>query len=103
MTDDDFPLLLAGAQAGDDDAVRALYTDLHPRLLRFLLASEPRAAEDLAAEVWLAIAQGIGRFEGGPRDFAAWVFSIARRVRSAGAAHRRRSAVRIAACTGFGR
>ena len=91
MTDDDFPLLLAGAQAGDDDAVRALYTDLHPRLLRFLLASEPRAAEDLAAEVWLAIAQGIGRFEGGYRDFAAWVFSIARRRL---ADHRRRAARR---------
>jgi DNA-directed RNA polymerase specialized sigma24 family protein len=58
MTDDDFPQLLAGAQAGDDDAVRALYTDLHPRLLRFLVATEPRAAEDLAAEVWLGVAQG---------------------------------------------
>jgi RNA polymerase sigma-70 factor (ECF subfamily) len=94
MTDDDdedFPALLAGAQAGDDDAVRALYTDLHPRLLRFLVASEPRAADDLAAEVWLGVAQGIGRFEGERRDFAAWMFSIARRRL---ADHRRRAARR---------
>lgn len=89
--DDDFPVLLAGAQAGDDGAVRALYTDLHPRLLRFLVATEPRAADDLAAEVWLGVAQGIGRFEGDRRDFAAWIFSIARRRV---ADHRRRAARR---------
>jgi RNA polymerase sigma-70 factor (ECF subfamily) len=88
MTDDDFPLLLARAQAGDDDAVRAFYTDLQPRLLRFLVATEPRAADDLAAEVWLGVAQGIGRFEGGRSDFVAWIFSIARRRL---ADHRRRA------------
>ncbi len=91
MTHDDFPLLLAGAQAGDDEAVRALYSELHPRLLRFLVATEPRVAEDLAAEVWLGVAQGIGRFEGDRDDFVAWTFSIARRRL---ADHRRRAARR---------
>ena len=54
-------------------------------------STEPRAADDLAAEVWLGVAQGIARFEGGRSDFTAWIFSIARRRL---ADHRRRAARR---------
>jgi RNA polymerase sigma-70 factor (ECF subfamily) len=74
-----FDALLTAAQKGDDQAVAVLYRDLHPRLFRYLLVREPRAADDLEAEVWLAVAQGIARFSGGEESFRAWVFSIARR------------------------
>lgn len=76
---DDFDSLLAAAQRGDDQAVARLYRDLHPRLSRYLQAREPRAAEDIESEVWLAVAQGIGRFAGSEDAFRGWVFSIARR------------------------
>jgi RNA polymerase sigma-70 factor (ECF subfamily) len=76
---DGFDAVLAAAQQGDEQAVALLYRDLHPRLSRYLNAREPRAAEDLEGEVWLAIAQGIARFTGGEESFRAWAFSIARR------------------------
>jgi RNA polymerase sigma-70 factor (ECF subfamily) len=74
-----FAALLAGARRGDPSAVATLFHDLHPRLGRFLYAREPRVADDLAAEVWEAVARGLAGFEGGERSFRAWVFSIARR------------------------
>jgi RNA polymerase sigma-70 factor (ECF subfamily) len=77
--DHSFVAVLAAAQQGDDWAVAVLYRDLQPRLSRFLASREPKAAEDLEAEVWLAIAQGIGRFSGDEESFRAWAFSIARR------------------------
>jgi RNA polymerase sigma-70 factor (ECF subfamily) len=76
---DGFGAVLAAAQEGNEDAVVLLYRDLHPKLLRYLCAREPRAAEDLEGEVWLAVAHGIARFSGGEESFRAWVFSIARR------------------------
>jgi RNA polymerase sigma-70 factor (ECF subfamily) len=79
MKSEGFDALLTAAQEGDEQAVAVLYRELHPRLLRYLGAREPRAAEDLEAEVWLAIAKGIARFEGGEEAFRGWVFSIARR------------------------
>ena len=63
---------------------------LQPRLLRFLVAHEPRAADDIASEVWLAVATRISGFEGDWSDFRAWFFSIARRR----LADHRRTAVR---------
>ncbi|HAP74532.1 MAG TPA: hypothetical protein DCR14_00425, partial [Acidimicrobiaceae bacterium] len=60
--DDRFPALLAAAKAGDSAAVEALFHDLQPRLLRYLRGMEPKAADDIAAEVWVAIARGIGGF-----------------------------------------
>jgi RNA polymerase sigma-70 factor (ECF subfamily) len=79
MEHNGFDAALAAAQQGDDDGVAVLFRDLHPRLSRFLEAREPRAAEDLEGEVWLAVAKGITRFSGGEEAFRAWVFSIARR------------------------
>lgn len=86
----EFEAVLVAAAAGDGRAVEALFRELQPRLLRFLVAQEPRVADDLAAEVWLAVATGISRFEGDWHDFRAWVFAIARRR----LADHRRTAVR---------
>jgi RNA polymerase sigma-70 factor (ECF subfamily) len=74
-----FPHVLAGAQGGEAWAAECLFTDLQPRLLRFLRSTEPRAADDLAGEVWLAMANGLRAFEGDLAGFRAWVFTIARR------------------------
>jgi RNA polymerase sigma-70 factor, ECF subfamily len=74
-----FDEVIARAGAGEPHAVEELFGELQPRLLRFLRSQESRAADDLAAEVWLAVASGIGRFEGNWSDFRAWIFAIARR------------------------
>ena len=79
IDDTEFAAILAGARRGEELAVAVLFADLQPRLLRFLRSQEPSVAEDLASEVWLGIARGVQGFEGGWRDFRAWVFAIARR------------------------
>jgi RNA polymerase sigma-70 factor, ECF subfamily len=74
-----FESVLAAAQTGADWALTNLYRNLHPSLLRFLVAQEPADGEDLASEVWLDVAHGLSRFEGGEGAFRCWVFTIARR------------------------
>jgi RNA polymerase sigma-70 factor, ECF subfamily len=76
---DGFDAVLSAAQRGEDWAVAVLYRDLRPKLARYLEVREPRAADDLEGEVWLAVAQGLARFSGGEESFRAWVFSIAKR------------------------
>ena len=89
----DFEGTLAAAQARDEEALRLLFVTHQPRLLRFLRALEPRAADDLAGDVWLAVARHLAAFEGDEVDFRAWLFTIARNRL---ADHRRRSSRRPA-------
>ncbi|MEY4173107.1 MAG: hypothetical protein RI900_272, partial [Actinomycetota bacterium] len=70
--------MLAAAHAGEAWAAEVLFEDLQPRLLRFLRATEPRAADDLPGEVWLALARGLRTIEGDLAAFRSWVFTIAR-------------------------
>lgn len=91
LDDDGFPEVLAAARAGEAWAAEAIFRDLQPRVLRFLRSAEPRAADDVAGELWLAVAKGLGGFQGELADLRAWVFSIARRRL---ADHRRTSARR---------
>jgi RNA polymerase sigma-70 factor (ECF subfamily) len=83
--------VLAAAQAGQDWAVAVIYHAYHPPLLRYLRWQEPYAAEDLAGEVWLAVAQHLVGFHGDEGALRAWLFAIARRRL---ADHRRRAARR---------
>lgn len=83
--------VVAAARDGEGWAIAALYREIHPRLLRYLRAREPRMADDLASEVWLDVARGVTRFSGGESDFRRWLFTIARRRL---VDHRRRSARR---------
>ena len=85
-----FSDVLGAAKVGEEWAIEQLFVDLQPRLLRFLNGIEPGAADDLAGDVWLAMARGISGFEGDLAGFRAWVFTIARRR----AADHRRSAGR---------
>ena len=77
--DDDFEHILARVLAGDEAAATALFQAYQPRLLRYLRSQEPRVADDLAAEVWLAVAGSLGEFRGDAAGFRGWVFTIARR------------------------
>jgi len=47
-------------------------------LLRYLRSQEPTVAEDLASEVWVAVARRLGRFTGDEVGFRSWLFTIAR-------------------------
>ncbi len=73
-----FPEALVGARRGDDAAFAALWRDVQPLLVRYLGVASGPAAEDLASETWLRVAQGLDRFDGDEPGFRAWVFTIAR-------------------------
>jgi len=75
----EFAATMADAKLGDEQAIARLYRDVHPRLLAYLAARVPRAAEDLASEVWLAVARGLPAFEGDEPAWWAYLFTIARR------------------------
>jgi RNA polymerase sigma-70 factor (ECF subfamily) len=74
-----FPELLDAARVGAPWALEAIYVELHPRVLAFMAGRAPREAEDLASEVFVAVAEGLSRFEGDERQLRAWVFTIAYR------------------------
>ncbi|HEX4176296.1 MAG TPA: sigma-70 family RNA polymerase sigma factor [Acidimicrobiales bacterium] len=86
-SDADFDAAIAAAQGGDNEAVAFLYDQIQPVLLRYLRWQEASVAEDIASEVWLAVAEGLQRFDGDEAAFKGWIFTIARRRL---ADHRRR-------------
>ncbi len=71
--------VLAAAKTGTEWALTVLYREFQPGLLRYLRAQAPADGEDLAADVWLAAAAGLGRFEGEELGFRSWLFTIAHR------------------------
>jgi RNA polymerase sigma-70 factor (ECF subfamily) len=75
----DVPDVVEAASRGEHWALTQLFRAYQPPLLRYLRAQEPRAAEDLAGEVWIGVARGLGRFEGDEVAFRSWLFTIARR------------------------
>jgi RNA polymerase sigma-70 factor (ECF subfamily) len=75
----DFDCLLAAAQSGAEWALTGLFSLLNPPLLRYLRARELAAAEDLAGDVWLAVAAKLSDFRGGETAFRAWIFTVAHR------------------------
>jgi hypothetical protein len=62
-----FPELLAAAQGGDEQAFAVLWRNLQPAVLRYFLVVAKEAAEDLAADTWMAVIGGLGRFRGEER------------------------------------
>lgn len=87
LDDSDFDAAVEAARMGDKWAVANLYDEIQPALLRYLRWQEPSLADDLASEAWLAVAEGLSRFEGDRSAFKGWIFTIARRRL---ADHRRR-------------
>ena len=74
-----FEGVIGGAKTGAEWAITALYREFAPGLLRYLRAQAPADGEDLASEVWMNVAAGVGRFQGDEAAFRCWLFSIARR------------------------
>ena len=74
-----FDEILAAARAGAPWALEALYREFHPGILAFMRARAGGEAEDLAADVFVAAAEGLARFEGGEQGFRSWLFTIAYR------------------------
>jgi RNA polymerase sigma-70 factor (ECF subfamily) len=75
----DLEAALAGAAHGDHAALAVLYRELNPRLLRYLRHHAGPVAEDLASEVWLALAPRFDGFAGTLENLQALMFSIAHR------------------------
>jgi RNA polymerase sigma-70 factor, ECF subfamily len=78
IRDIDLPDVVAAAGKGEHWALTELYRAYQPPLLRFLKAQAPVAADDLAGDVWLAVARGLEAFVGDEAGFRAWLFTIAR-------------------------
>jgi len=76
--DPDFVEALESARRGDEDAMRTIFRAYQPMLVRYLRHRAGDAAEDLASDTWLAVAQGLPRFVGGPDELRAWLFAVAR-------------------------
>lgn len=75
----DFDRVLAEAKTGSSVALGALYREFNPGLRRFLVARLPSEGEDLAADVWVAVAPKIREFSGDESGFRAWLFTFGRR------------------------
>ncbi|GAA3243181.1 RNA polymerase sigma factor [Actinocorallia longicatena] len=75
---DELGALVERARGGDEDAFSAVYTLVHPRVLRYLWTLVGDDAEDVASEVWLQVARDLGRFRGDGPGFRGWTATIAR-------------------------
>lgn len=78
-SDRDLEAVLIAARRGEGWALTELYRDLHPRIVRYLRVIEPGEAEDVAADTWLEVVRGLGRFNGDDAGLRALAFTIARR------------------------
>ena len=74
-----FADLLAAAQAGGGWAIAALYRRHDPAMRRYLAASAPGEAEDLASRTWIDATRNLASFDGDEDAFRGWLFTIARR------------------------
>lgn len=77
---DDFGFddVLQAAAGGEHGALTQLFRAYQPMLIRYLRGQERRVADDLAGEVWVAVAQRLGSFAGDELGFRRWLFTIAR-------------------------
>jgi RNA polymerase sigma-70 factor (ECF subfamily) len=69
--------LLAGLRAGHESAFSALVQEHNASLVRVarLYVSSPATAEEVAQETWLAVLNGLNRFEG-RSSLKTWIFRI---------------------------
>jgi RNA polymerase sigma-70 factor, ECF subfamily len=69
--------LIEALRRGDEEAFAKLIDELSPALLRLAMAHVPSraVAEDVVADTWLAVLNGIDRFEG-RSSLRTWIFQI---------------------------
>jgi len=77
MLGENFPGILEAARTGAEWAWTAIYRDLAAAVLGYLRAHRAHEPEDLTGEVFLQVVRDLSRFQGGEREFRAWVFVIA--------------------------
>jgi RNA polymerase sigma-70 factor (ECF subfamily) len=90
--------LVARLKAGDEDAFDDLVRRYHQRLVRLAgtFVGRPDLAEDVAQETWLAVLNGIARFEG-RSALQSWLFAIcANRARTVAVREKRSVPVDVA-------
>jgi RNA polymerase sigma-70 factor, ECF subfamily len=68
---------LGAARAGSDWAWTAIYRDLAPSVLGYFRGRGAGNPEDLTGEVFLQVVRDLASFDGGEREFRAWMFAIA--------------------------
>jgi RNA polymerase sigma-70 factor, ECF subfamily len=78
LREDPLATPLARAFDGDEHGFAELWRELQPALLRYLWVRDRETAEDIAAETWLHVVRDLSHFSGGPADFRAWLFTLAR-------------------------
>lgn len=73
----DEAFLLNALRSGDEAAFAQLVEQYHPSLIRLALifVQDPSIAEELAQETWLAVLQGLNRFEA-RSSLKTWIFTI---------------------------
>jgi RNA polymerase sigma-70 factor (ECF subfamily) len=76
---EEFAVVLAAAQRGDELAFSRLWRDANPRLMRYLRAIAADSADDVAAETWITVVRGLAKFRGDEAAWRAWLFTTARR------------------------
>ncbi|GLZ81218.1 DNA-directed RNA polymerase sigma-70 factor [Actinorhabdospora filicis] len=77
-TDTELSACVDAARSGDEDAFRALFRAVQPRLLRYLRVLVGADAEDVASETWLQIARDLRGFKGDFDGFRGWAATIGR-------------------------
>ena len=82
MDEREFREVLDAARHGDEHSFTLLFRDVQPVLLGYLRTIGRglggTTADDVAAETWVQVVRGLGRFRGDANGFRAWVFTIAR-------------------------
>jgi RNA polymerase sigma-70 factor (ECF subfamily) len=73
-----FDAMIEAAAKGDPAGLSGLFRAYQPMLLRYLRSHAFALADDLAGEVWLAVARNLPNFSGDEAHFRAWLFTIAR-------------------------
>jgi RNA polymerase sigma-70 factor (ECF subfamily) len=71
--------LIDAVHAGEDPAIRRLYEQLAPAVLRYLRAWEFDSAVDLSEEIWAHVARTLHTFTGDDEALVPWVFDFVRR------------------------
>lgn len=71
--------MLAAAGRGEQWALARLFRTYQPMLLRYLRGQARDVAEDLAGDVWVAVAVHVAGFDDDELGFRRWLFTIARR------------------------
>lgn len=71
--------LVRQAQKGEKPAVAALYAAYRARVYRYIAyrVGDPALAEDLTADVFVAMVRHIDKYESRGRPFLAWLYAIA--------------------------